>query len=87
MVKVISVGNTCLDIILRNVDQIPDWGTEKFCQESETRFAGQATNFAISSAKLSHKTYLVSSIGNDLIGKHFKSELNHLSFLDCSFLG
>ncbi|MFI5448914.1 MAG: PfkB family carbohydrate kinase [Candidatus Bathyarchaeia archaeon] len=87
MVKVISVGNTCLDIIMRYIDQLPDWGTEKFCQESETRLAGQATNFAIASAKLSNKTYLVSSIGNDLIGKNFEFELNQLSSLDRSFLG
>jgi len=87
MVKIISIGNTCLDIILRYVNQIPDWGTEKVCQESETRFAGQATNFAIASAKFSNRTYLVSSIGNDSIGRNFESELNKLSFLDCSFLG
>jgi sugar/nucleoside kinase (ribokinase family) len=86
MVKVISVGNTCLDIILRYVNQIPNWGTEKFCEESETRFAGQATNFAIASARLANRTYLVSSVGNDLAGKNFKSELSQVPLLDCSFL-
>ena len=87
MVKVMSVGNTCLDIILRYVNQIPNWGTEKFCEETETRFAGQATNFAIASARLAHSTYLVSSLGNDLAGKSFKSELSQVPSLDCSFFG
>lgn len=86
MTKVISIGNTCLDLILRYVDKVPDWGTEKFCKESESRLAGQGVNFAITAAKLSNKTFLASNIGNDPIGRNFKSELNQLSSLDTRFL-
>jgi sugar/nucleoside kinase (ribokinase family) len=87
MVKIISIGNSCQDIILRYVDRLPEWGTEEFFEESESRIAGQGVNFAIAAAKLSHKTFLVSNVGNDSVGRNFSSELDKVVSLDTRFLG
>lgn len=84
--KTFSVGNTCADIVMRHAGELPKWGTEQFFQSAEERLAGQGTNFAIASARLGVKTWLVSSVGNDERGKRLRSELATIDNLNCSML-
>lgn len=86
MVKVISIGNTCLDLVLRYGRRLPAWGTEAFFDEAEWRLGGQGANFAVATSKLELRTQLVSSIGANYIGQQFASELRSIRFLDTEFL-
>jgi sugar/nucleoside kinase (ribokinase family) len=84
--KVFSVGNTCLDLLMRHTDRLPRWGGEQVFEDSEQRVGGQGANFAVASARLGSPTRLVSSVGDDDLGKRLKSELESVENLDCSFL-
>jgi ribokinase len=72
---VISIGNTCLDIVLSYADQLPNWNSELLFRKSEWRLGGQGANFAIASANLGLKQILVSSIGRDDIGDMLTDDL------------
>jgi len=73
--KVISIGNTCLDIVLSYADQLPNWNSELLFRQSEWRLGGQGANFAIASANLALQQILISSVGNDYVGDRLSSEL------------
>ena len=75
MPKVISIGNTCLDIVLSYADQLPNWNSELLFRKSEWRLGGQGANFAIASANLGLKQILISSIGRDDIGDRLTADL------------
>ena len=86
VVKVISIGNTCLDIILMHTDQLPKWSTEQFFKETRWRSAGQGANFAIATASLGYPTQLVSNIGSDQISARIEAELRRVKLLNLRFL-
>ena len=86
MPKVISLGNTCLDIILLHTDNLPKWGREIFFDETLWRTAGQGANFAIASSSLGNTTYLISNIGSDPAGARIEAELKTIKRLDLRFL-
>jgi sugar/nucleoside kinase (ribokinase family) len=86
VVKIISIGNTCLDIILMHTNQLPEWSTERFFKETQWRAAGQGANFAIAAASLGHPTHLVSNIGSDQIGAGIHADLGKMRFLNLQFL-
>lgn len=86
MPKVISIGNTCLDIILLHTDNLPKWGTEIFFEETRWRTAGQGANFAVASGSLGNTTYLISNIGSDPAGARIEAELRTIKRLDLRFL-
>ena len=75
MPKIVSIGNTCLDIILRHAQSLPRWGTEILFEESEWRLGGQGANFAIAARYLGLKPILISSIGTDDVGTRLRTEL------------
>jgi ribokinase len=77
--KVISIGNTCLDIILSYADQLPNWNSELLFEKSEWRLGGQGANFAIASANLGLKQILISSIGKDDVGDRLSADLTSAS--------
>jgi sugar/nucleoside kinase (ribokinase family) len=85
--KFISIGNLCLDVILRYSDRMPKWGTELFFQESELRLGGQAVNFALTTSKLGNKTLIVSGVGGDSVAGRMMSEVKQTSLIDTRFLG
>lgn len=84
--KIISIGNTCLDIILRYTDRIPEWGTEIFLKETHWRLGGQGANFAAACCALGYPTHLVTNLGSDNAGTRLKSELRSIRLLDNRFL-
>lgn len=84
--KVFSVGNTCLDLLMRHTDRLPKWGGEQVFEDSEQRVGGQGANFAVASARLGIPTRLLSSVGDDDLGRRLKSELESVKNLDCSLL-
>ena len=81
-----SVGNTCLDLLMRHTNRLPRWGEELVFKDSEQRVGGQGANFAVASARLGSPTRLLSSVGNDDMGRRLKSELESVENLDCSLL-
>jgi sugar/nucleoside kinase (ribokinase family) len=84
--KVISIGNTCLDIILLHTEHLPNWSTEVFFGEARWRSAGQGANFAIASASLGNPTFLVSNTGSDAAAGRIEADLRRLKGLDIRFL-
>ena len=86
MPKVISIGNTCLDIILTPTDHLPRWNSEIVFPRCEWRLGGQGTNFAIATALLGFKPILVSSIGTDGAGNQLHSELSMTKSINKRFL-
>ena len=75
MPKVISIGNTCLDIVLSYADQLPNWNSEVLFRKSEWRLGGQGANFAIASANLGLMQILISSVGRDDVGDRLTADL------------
>ena len=75
MPKVVSIGNTCLDIILRYASRFPGWSEEILFKESEWRLGGQGANFAIAAANLNLNPILVSNLGSDEVGSRIGAEL------------
>ena len=86
MPKVISIGNTCLDIILTPTDHLPRWNSEIVFPRSQWRLGGQGANFAIATALLGLKPILVSSIGTDVAGNQLRSELSMTKSINKRFL-
>jgi sugar/nucleoside kinase (ribokinase family) len=84
--KVLSVGNTCADIVLRHTTSLPRWGEEQFFETSEERLGGQGANVAIAAARLGSSAFLLSSVGDDDRGRRLRSELETVAGLDCSML-
>lgn len=84
--RVLSVGNTCLDIVMRHSENLPSWGEEQIFETSEERLGGQGANFAIATARLGTPTALLSGVGEDDRGKRLRSELESVAGLDCSLL-
>ena len=84
--KIISIGNTCLDIILRYTNRLPQWGTELFLDETEWRLGGQAANFAVACCALGYPSQLVSNVGSDQVGKRLRTELKSENLLNTKFL-
>jgi sugar/nucleoside kinase (ribokinase family) len=86
MPKVISIGNTCLDIILSGTDHLPRWNSEIIFPASQWRLGGQGVNFAIATALMGMKPLLVSSIGTDMIGNQIWAELFSVRSIDKRFV-
>ncbi len=84
--KFVSIGNLCLDIILRYSDRMPRWGTEQFFQESESRLGGQAVNFALTTSRLGNKTLIVTGVGSDKVGAEMMSEIKQIGLIETRFL-
>jgi sugar/nucleoside kinase (ribokinase family) len=84
--KAFSVGNTCIDVVMRHADKLPNWGTEQVFDAVEERLGGQGANFAIASARLGVPTWLLSSVGNDERGSRMRSELDSIDNLNCSLV-
>ncbi len=84
--KFISIGNLCLDVILRYSDRMPKWGTEQFFQESESRVGGQAVNFALTTSKLGNKTLIVAGIGCDSVAARMITEIKQTNLIETRFL-
>ena len=86
MNKILSLGNTCLDIVMRYVDDFPNWGSEVLFDQSEHRLGGQGANFAIAMARLGQFTLIASNVANDWLGKSLESELESVPLLYSNFL-
>ena len=85
MAKVISIGNTCLDIILGCTDRLPKWNSELIFQETDWRLGGQGANFAIAVSRLGVQSILASSLGSDDVGKTMRAELASVMPIDEQF--
>jgi argininosuccinate lyase len=80
--NVISIGNTCLDIILSETTQLPKWNSELIFPKTEWRLGGQGANFAIAASHLELKSVLATSIGTDEAGNRILGELAATTRID-----
>lgn len=69
------VGNLTIDIILRGIVAMPEWGQEVICEERTESVAGQAGAMAFAASAMGIATDLVSVVGNDDAGDRIRDEL------------
>ncbi|MFD2612314.1 carbohydrate kinase family protein [Paenibacillus gansuensis] len=69
------VGNANIDILMKSLDVIPEWGTEKIVDVYEERLGGCAANSAVVLSSLGRPTYIVATVGNDRHGKELRTTL------------
>jgi len=69
------IGNLNIDLTIRNVSRMPDWGQEVFGENYESVPAGQAAKTALELSHLGHDVKLVANVGDDLNGKEILNEL------------
>ena len=72
-----TVGLTTLDILGRNIEEIPKTNTTKIIQQIEVVPAGTAAGASMVAAKLGLETALVSTVGQDRQGRFVLEELKH----------
>ncbi|WP_240479681.1 carbohydrate kinase family protein [Paenibacillus wynnii] len=69
------VGNANIDVLMKSIDRIPEWGTETTVESYEERLGGCAANSALVLASLGMETHMVSTLGNDQRGQELKETL------------
>jgi ribokinase len=69
-------GNLTIDVILRGVDNLPEWGQETICHDRTESVAGQAGNVAFAVAAMGIEVDVVSAVGADAPGSRIRSELS-----------
>lgn len=72
---VVVFGCTAVDIMANVVDEIPPKGSSCLFDNYELQIGGNAANVAVIMAKLGLKVRLITSLGNDHIGKFCRSKL------------
>jgi ribokinase len=69
------VGNLTIDVILRGVTEMPQWGQEVLCGDRTESVAGQAGALAFAASAMGISTDVVSAVGNDAAGMRIRDEL------------
>ena len=70
------VGNLTIDVILRGVTVLPEWGEEVLGHDRTESVAGQAGNVAFASSAMGIETDVVSAVGDDAAGSRIRDELS-----------
>ncbi len=73
--RVCVVGNLNKDLILRGVEQLPEWGTEVTARDRVLVTAGQAGYLAMALASLGSAVIVVGSVGDDGDGETIRADL------------
>jgi len=69
------IGNLNIDLAIRNVSNLPDWGHEVFGDDHNAVSAGQATNSALALRKLGHSVKMIGNVGEDAHGQQILATL------------
>lgn len=69
------VGNSNIDILMKSLDVMPEWGTETIVEAYEERLGGCAANSAVVLASLGQETHIVATVGNDRHGEGLRDKL------------
>ena len=73
--QVCVAGNLTIDIILRSVSALPEWGQEVVGSNRSEVVAGQAGYLAFCASRLGLATSVVCPVGDDPSGERIRSEL------------
>lgn len=77
--KVLIIGNLNIDLIIRNVPDIPVWGQEVLGSDYHIFSSGQSAYTAFALTKLNVKTKIVSCVGDDEYGETILKDLSKSS--------
>ncbi|MFC4776898.1 carbohydrate kinase family protein [Paenibacillus sp. GCM10023252] len=69
------VGNANIDVLMKSIDEVPAWGTEKMVDSYEERLGGCAANSAVVLASLGQEVHIVATVGEDRHGDELRSTL------------
>lgn len=69
-------GNLTIDVILRGVTTMPEWGQEVLCRDRTESVAGQAGAMAFAASALGVSTNVVGAVGGDGAGERIRNELS-----------
>jgi sugar/nucleoside kinase (ribokinase family) len=75
--QVCIIGNLNIDLIIRNVPCLPQWGQEVLGDDYLIVSSGQAAYTAFALRKLGIQTGIVGNVGDDLYGQKIISELKN----------
>ena len=74
--RVRAVGNICIDLVMRGVEQLPAWGQEVAATSSDVNVAGQGPNFARALVHLGSPVELHGVVGDDAFASRVRAELS-----------
>lgn len=70
------IGNLLVDLILRGVEDLPEWGREVVAGNHQAASAGQAFNLACGMAALGLRVSVIGIVGSDEAGSRIVRDLN-----------
>jgi sugar/nucleoside kinase (ribokinase family) len=70
------VGNLTIDVILRGVATLPEWGQETLSHDRTESVAGQAGNVAFAASAMGVATDVIGAVGDDATGTRIRAELS-----------
>ncbi len=75
--KVYTIGNLTIDVILSSLKSLPPWGTEIVIDNISYRVGGNLANLAFPLKKLEVDPIVIGNVGNDINGRFILNELNN----------
>lgn len=77
-IDVLTLGDLCVDLILRGTDVIPEFGQkEKILDNYSLEMGGSCSIFACQCSKLGLRTSVVGKVGNDVFGQLIRSTMKY----------
>lgn len=75
--KVLIIGNLNIDLIIRNIPDLPAWGQEVLGSDYQIFSSGQSAYTAFALSKLNIKTKIASCVGDDAYGATILEDLSN----------
>ena len=72
------IGNLNIDLSIRNLSALPQWGQEVIGEKYDHVAAGQAANTAMALAKLGQTVEIIGNVGDDYYGQLILNTLDNL---------
>lgn len=70
------IGNLTIDVILRGITEMPEWGQEVLSLDRTETVAGQAGAMAFAASAMGVATEVISAVGDDAAGTRIRHELS-----------
>ncbi len=80
--KVLVFGDSNIDLVIRDIKEMPQMGQEIFINDMQLCVGGSAANVAIGLAKLEVDTCIYTIISNDLFGKYILDYFKEVNLSD-----
>ena len=75
ILNVCIIGNLNIDIIIRDVEKLPEWGKEVLGNDHLQVSSGQSGYLAFALSRLGIKTSVIANVGEDVYGKQILGDL------------